>query len=429
MSGGALSTLRFAGLPFHLKDGRKFGYNTGPVHRPPPERRQAIRGFATTAAFFGLLCLLFYLERRSLERQLRRIPLRIAVTGTRGKSTVTRLIAAALKEAGYTVLAKTTGSKPALILPDGREEELVRKGFPTILEQKRVLRRAADLGVRALVVEMMSIRPEFLAVESRRLLRPHVLLVTNVRLDHREEMGRTKPEIARSLASAIPPGAVVLLPEGEGTSDFEHAAASVQARIIRVGRGGESSFFDQDNSLAEALATHLGVPAEIARRGFVSARPDFGSLKAWQAELGTPPASWILVSAFAANEPESSELVLAQLRERVARGDRPLVGLLSFRPDRGDRTRQWLDAQEKGFFAGFRRVYLVGAHGHALRIKKGVEGRRVFFPLSERSPSAITDKIVSQEGRASVLVGLGNIGGIGGALVEHWQEIGRSYAV
>jgi poly-gamma-glutamate synthase PgsB/CapB len=397
--------------------------------QPPPGRRQAIQGLAITVVCLGIYCLFLFLERRSLDRQARRIPLRIAVTGTRGKSTVTRLIAAVLKEAGYTVLAKTTGSKPVLILPDGSEQEVVRRGLPVVLEQKKVLRTAAVLGARALVAEMMSIRPECLAIESRRLLRPHILVVTNVRIDHREEMGRTKQEIARSLGSAIPAAATVFIPEKEGYPDFERAAASFRARIIRVGEGGETSFFEQDKRLAEAIAAHLGVPAEVVRRGVASAGPDFGSFRAWLVDFGAPPAAWILVSAFAANEPESSRLVLARLREGVVRGDRPLVGLLSFRSDRGDRTRQWLEAEETGFFAGFRRVYVVGAHGHALRIKKKAGGRRLLSPLSGRSAPAITDQIVSLEAGPSVLVGLGNIGGIGEELVEHWQKIGRPHAL
>ncbi len=36
---------------------------------------------------------------------------------------MTRLIAACLREAGYSVLAKTTGSKPIIIFPDGEEKE------------------------------------------------------------------------------------------------------------------------------------------------------------------------------------------------------------------------------------------------------------------------------------------------------------------
>ncbi len=342
---------------------------------------------------------------------------------------MTRLIVAALKEAGYPVLAKTTGSRPFLILPDGRETGLVRRGPPVLLEQKMVLKRARDLGVNALVTEMMSIRPECLAVESRRLLRPHVLVVTNVRLDHREEMGWTKTEIARSLASTILPEATVFVPKDEGYPEFERAAASVRAEVIRVEKGGLASFFEEDRALAEAVVAHLGVASETARRGFANARPDFGSAKAWEANLGSPPVPWILVSAFAANEPESSGRVLARLKEKIPRDGRSLLGLLNFRPDRGDRTCQWLDAQEKGFFAGFRRVYVVGAHGHALRTRKKTGGRRLFTPLSGRSPSALTERIAALEAGGSILVGLGNIGGIGGALVEHWQEIGRPRAL
>ncbi|MGB7297663.1 MAG: hypothetical protein WBC70_18960, partial [Candidatus Aminicenantales bacterium] len=247
--------------------------------------------------------------------------------------------------------------------------------------------------------------------------------------DHREEMGWTKPEIARSLASAIPPEAVVFISGDEGYPDLDRAAASVRAKIIRVDRTESSSFFEEDRALAEAVAAHFGIPSEMARRGFASARPDFGGLQAWEADLGFPPAPWILVSAFAANEPESSERVLAQFQGKVAREGRPLIGLLNFRTDRGDRTLQWLDAQKRGFFAGFRRVYVVGAHIHALGIRKKSGGHHVFTPLSGRSASSITNRIASLEGVASVLVGLGNMGGIGAALVEHWQDIGRTYAL
>ena len=340
---------------------------------------------------------------------------------------MTRLIAAVLKEAGYPVLAKTTGSRAVLILPDGREEEIIRRGLPSVLEQKKVLRVAADLGVRALVAEMMSIRPECLTVESRLLFRPQVLVVTNVRLDHREEMGWTKPEIARSLASAFPPGGVVFILGDDGYPDFERAAASVRARIIRLKKAGLSSFSEENEALAASVAAHFDVSPAIVRKGLALARPDFGSFRAWEAGLGSPPAPWTLVSAFAANEPESSGRILARIQEKTFRAGRPLIALLNFRSDRGDRTRQWLDAQEKGYFTGFRRIYVVGAHGHALRTRIKSRGRRIFIPLPGRSASAITDRIASLEGTASVLIGLGNIGGIGESLVEHWQKIGRAH--
>jgi poly-gamma-glutamate synthase PgsB/CapB len=339
------------------------------------------------------------------------------------------MIAAALKEAGFSVLAKTTGSQPVLIFPDGREEEVVRRGLPTILEQKRLVKKAAALGIRAIVTEMMSIQPECLDVESRCLLQPQFLVVTNVRMDHREEMGRTKPEIARSLSMAIRPGTTVFVPKSEWYPEFEAAAGRVGATIITVENTAKGSFFDEDSRLAATVASHLGVSDAVALQGISAAAVDFGSLKAWEAELGIPPATWTLVSAFAANEPESSRLILTHVQKKFAPNGRPLIGILNFRPDRGDRTRQWLDAHGQGFFSGFRSVYVVGAHVHSLNIRRRAGRPPSFTPLTDRTPPAIMEKIAAKECAAPVLIGLGNIGGIGGALVEHWQKIGRPHAL
>ena len=46
------------------------------------------------------------------ERNLERIPVRVHVNGLRGKSSVTRLIADALRAGGRRIFAKTTGRHP-----------------------------------------------------------------------------------------------------------------------------------------------------------------------------------------------------------------------------------------------------------------------------------------------------------------------------
>jgi len=338
------------------------------------------------------------------------------------------MIAAALKEAGFTVLAKTTGSKPVLIFPDGREEEITRRGLPTILEQKKLVKRAAELGVRAMVTEMLSIQAECLSIESGFLLQPQILVITNARLDHREEMGWTRSEIARSLSCAIRPGTTSFVLASERCPEFEAAAGRAGAKIITVEDTEADSIFDKDMRLAAAVASYLGVSRARARQGISAAVADFGSLKAWEVELGIPPATWTLVSAFAANEPESSRLVLGHLQSKLALAGRPLVGILNFRADRGDRTRQWLDAHRQGFFSGFRSLYVVGAHVHSRLIRKRT-GPPALIPLPDCAPRVIMDKIASIEGAAPVLIGLGNIGGAGGALVEYWEKIGRPRAL
>ncbi len=391
---------------------------------------------------FGLVALGIYFlaERLAVNKNARRLALRIAVTGTRGKSTVTRLVAAALREAGYSVLAKTTGSKPVLILPDGAEAELSRRGRATVLEQRKVVKSGADLGVQALVAELMNIHPECGRAESRGILRPSVLVITNVRLDHREEMGRTKPEVAASLAAAIPPGAVVVVPEKELYPEFVQAAERVGSKIIKVAKSQEGDIqapadslislgFSEDAALVLAVARHLGIPEDAARRGMAKAKPDFGSLKAWEVPLGRSSAPWLLVNAFAANEPESTGLVLERLRGGPLFCDRPFLGIINFRADRGDRTRQWVEAIDRGFFGGFQKIYLVGAHVSALEFKKRAKGPPPLIPLARRSAPAIMDFIAAGASESGVLVGMGNVGGLGAALVELWEEVGRPYAV
>ena len=61
------------------------------------------------------LCIAGILEHQFHLRSLSHIPLRIHVNGTRGKSSVTRLVAAGLREGGLRTFAKTTGTATSVI--------------------------------------------------------------------------------------------------------------------------------------------------------------------------------------------------------------------------------------------------------------------------------------------------------------------------
>ena len=84
-------------------------------------------------------------EKKMVQKNIDKIPLRIVVNGIRGKSTVTRLITGILKEAGYKVVGKTTGSAARMIYWDSDEEEVIyrRPEGPNITEQKSVVKKAA----------------------------------------------------------------------------------------------------------------------------------------------------------------------------------------------------------------------------------------------------------------------------------------------
>lgn len=368
------------------------------------------------------------------------MPRRVAVTGTRGKSGVTRLIAAGLKASGARVLAKTTGSKPILIFPDGSEREVPRTGPASIREQVRLVALAAEIGADTLVVEMMSIGAECLAAESRAILRPGTLAVTNVRLDHLDAMGRDKVAIARTLASAVPSRAEIFIPAEEVDPVFGAAAARRRSTLRVVAReaGGNGvevrlplGEFEPNRRLARAVLGSLGVDRRTIEAGIAAAAPDPGRLGVWRASFGAPPRPADCVSIFAANEPGSSAESLREVEKTLPFARRPVIGILSLREDRGDRTLQWIRAAEEGFFRGFAAVAVIGPAARAalrrFRRSTGPAGP-AFMRVDGRTPEVIMDRVMRLAPGEPVIVGLGNFVGPGEDLVRLWERRGTAHA-
>src|SRR5258708_1222581 len=110
-------------------------------------------------ALAALACCIVWLGAAAWRhrRNLRAIPVRIHVAGTRGKSTTTRLIAAGLRADGLRVVAKTTGTEPRLIVPDGSEVAWPRRGPPSVREQTQFFAEAVRLRADAAVVGCMAV--------------------------------------------------------------------------------------------------------------------------------------------------------------------------------------------------------------------------------------------------------------------------------
>lgn len=116
-----------------------------------------------------ILILNWIWEYRRHLRKVKSIPIRIHVNGTRGKSSVTRLIAAGLRAGGIRTIAKTTGTMPRVIMPDGREAAVIRLMGANIIEQKYIFREAEKHDVQAIVIECMAVNPVFQWITERSL--------------------------------------------------------------------------------------------------------------------------------------------------------------------------------------------------------------------------------------------------------------------
>ena len=386
------------------------------------------------------------IERARVDRSHSAIPLRIAVTGTRGKTSVVRLLASVLREDGRRVLAKTTGSEATLILPDGSVEEIRRRGQPSILEQKELLYRGVDLGVDVVVAEIMSIHAENHLAETHHILKPHTVLVTNFRVDHTGAVGDTREDVAAVLALDVPEGSSVFVPESEALHTFRESAEEGGATLTEVPAGTAAATLDEDPErgteaglgpaefgdnldLVVAAARSLGVDDEAIREGIRGALHDIGAVRIWQykGERSTSPT--YLVSAFAANDPESTMLVYDRVMETLGTSHDRCVGLMNLRADRGDRSLQWADALAGGLLTRFSSLYATGLHAPALRrrVSRLGEGDAPSIQLLRSGPAPdLTESVlVGIRDTGGVVFGFGNIGGVGEELVEHWAGVGE----
>jgi len=293
------------------------------------------------SACLGVLLLLGLAERVSRDRARAAIPIRIHVNGTRGKSSVTRLIWAALREAGVPAVAKTTGTRPRVLLPDGGEQPVRRRAVANIREQLWLLRRARRTGARAVVAECMAVRPDLQWTAERDMIGATVGVITNVRMDHTEVMGDTLPEIAASMANTIPRNGVLVTGEERFVPLFQRRAERCGARVVlapvpRASDGGAqhtSLRLAENRAVALAVARELGIADQVALAGMTGAPPDPGDARAGLVRVGGRDVPWY--DAASANDPESLALLLDEWGG--ARLDRALV-VYNHRADRPGRV-------------------------------------------------------------------------------------------
>lgn len=380
------------------------------------------------AAFVGFVIFLL-IEKYRLKRWHEATPLRITISGIRGKSSVVRMLASVLRESGSKVLAKTTGSEATYILPDGEEAEVKRRGVVSIVEQKKLVRKAASLGVDCLVAEVMSIQPENHFVESQRILKPTIIGITNVRPDHVDAMGQSEEEIASALSLDISKRATVFVPENEIQPAFEKAVKKKGGKLEKIQHGTSACIelsqqqFPESIGLVYAIAKYLKVNDNIIRRGIEKTTHDIGQMKIWKFALNGAGKTIYFVNGFAANDPESTAQVLNVVKETLPGSKEKIKGLLSLRADRADRSAQWLRALQKSDF-GFKRLYFIGAHANVLKrkIKEAVI-------INEKNPHQICEKLIAENEAGSVIFGFGNFKGIGRALVDYWNQTGEDYGL
>ncbi len=272
------------------------------------------------------------------EKKRKRIGLVIHVNGIRGKSTVTRLIDAGLRECGYKVFSKTTGTVPVMIGVDGKPQPVRRWGPPNVREQIRVLGRAEKQGADALVVECMAVNPELQYLTENRILHADINVITNVRADHLDEMGEDLESIAYSLANTTPQGGITVLGEDKLRSCFEQCAKK-QNGTVKVAapyRGEETlETFPENIAVALAVCDALNLDREKFFAGMKKYVHDPGALSEYR------QGDTLFINAFSANDPESTLAIYEKVTQKHPAEE--ITVLINARPDRPFRVNQHIE--------------------------------------------------------------------------------------
>ncbi len=367
-------------------------------------------------------------SRRHLQTILR-IPVRVHVNGTRGKSSVTRLVAGGLRAGGIRTFAKTTGTMARMIRPDGSEVDVYRVGRPNIIEQTRIARRAVEEGAQALVVECMAVTPELLPLVELRLIRSTIGVITNVRADHLDEMGPTVDDVARTLGQTLPVRGHAFTAETERADILREIARKRGSELHVIDPAGVAegdlrgfSYFEHAENVALALAVcaHLGVERATALRGMQEAAPDPGVLRRSILHVGAKELEF--VNAFAANDPDSTKLIWVRLGlDRSEPGVRRIV-LANCRADRIQRSGQIAELVARGLNPDH--VVLSGQGTALVAFQAAAHGldRSRISDLGGMRAEQVFERVLRLVGRRGVVFGIGNIVGLGQDIVLHFQN-------
>ncbi|MFH2036769.1 MAG: poly-gamma-glutamate synthase PgsB [Candidatus Zixiibacteriota bacterium] len=377
-----------------------------------------------------LLILLLIAEKYAIAKKTRRIKIRILVNGTRGKSTVTRYIAAAVRRSGYSVMAKITGVVPTVFYPNGERKAIKRLGSPRVQEQFKIIRSADYHKVDCLVLECMSIAPELQQLESRHF-KPHVYVITNIKDDHMEKAGKTISEQIDSICSAIPFNAKIVtvksnyLEKIKQTAERRNSSVTVADDFGRFITSELPNKIYRDNILlAIAAADLIGLKSEDS---LPAAIEEAATHKKSLIDLNDCGKNVKFIDGFAINDvPSANDFV----NNYLSRYDdlTNLIVILNTRVDRPLRSLAFVN-----WLRNYRtpsKIIITGNHGRytSRALSKGDMAKDKIIFIKGKDILNIKALLIRLNLRDTLVAGLGNIGGQGFSISQilagdHYQHV------
>ena len=265
-------------------------------------------------------------------KNLASIPIRVLVTGSRGKSSLVRLLHAGLASLGVRSWGRVTGVLPRELSPFG--ERIVERTSGGHVEEMRWWLKQVPPGAGAVIMENSAVTPELQGLAAR-WLAPCLIVWTNARADHQETWGPPVRDAERALLEGIPRKTVVAAGGEVAASVFVREELQRRGCTLEsVDSTGDArgDFARENLGLASRVLSILGQDAALALPAMASLPPDIADFRLVETGGG------LLASAFSANDPEST----ARLWDGLGWEAGETVLLYNHRSDRPLRLRAFL---------------------------------------------------------------------------------------
>jgi poly-gamma-glutamate synthase PgsB/CapB len=356
------------------------------------------------------------------QKKIRDIPIRIHVNGTRGKSSVSRLIGAGLRSSGLNTITKVTGTYPRLISGEGNEIKINRKEKANIIEQLSIVKYCHKMKADAIVIECMALQPRYQYITENQMIHATIGVITNIRLDHLDVMGPTIKDIAVALSNTIPKGKVLFTSEDKHIKYLEYICKTIKTDLHVSKKDTVSDeemkgfkYIEHKENVALALdiCSHLGIERQKALDEMKKTTPDEGVLIKSTAREDSKRVTFF--SAFAANDPESSYMIWNQIIDQIDDDELKII-LLTIRHDRQSRALQLIHLVAQKIRCDY--IVLIGDSTDIIEdkaIKFGIPREKVKNP-GLKTPEEIFAYLMKLSSVKTTIVGIGNMGA-GGAEV------------
>jgi poly-gamma-glutamate synthase PgsB/CapB len=364
------------------------------------------------------------------QRNVNAIPVRIHVNGTRGKSSVTRLLAAGLRAGGLKTIGKTTGTLPRVLLPDGKESSIIRLMGANIIEQKYIFRYAASQKPDAIVIECMAVNPAYQWITERKFVRSTIGVITNARPDHLDLMGSTVQSVTMCLSNTIPSHGVCYTAEEEQYKIMQNVAKHRHCEIHKIRpvdvTDEEMARFPyiehkENVQLSLSVCQRAGVNREVALKGMQTSTPDPGALKKYF--VNDNGKQIVFYNVFAANDPSSTEFIYKLVTDKLDHEACKMV-VLNSRADRYFRSQQLVDICHNINYDYLLLTGEIPEKVYQYALSQNLPKEKV-LAIGEIPPVELFKKILSLTGKESHIIGIGNIAGknkYGAHIVKYFKD-------